>query len=212
MGTDDNPFDDYNQLAMAMLGDCVMAWSHVEVSTDTAVRSLFFMSGLTDDAAEMIALNLGLREKCSIIASLAYLHRPNDRWLSNVLSVANTISNDLRNQRNRILHDTWTIEGTGQLHRKRRSALRVGRPQSREFELVIPSAEPADTTDIHLFAKQAGDAVIELNDLMAAMLDVRRQELERESDARSPPSEGSQMGRLGRLWNRLSRPPQSSQE
>ena len=62
MVTDDNPFDDYNQLAMGMLGNCVMAWSHVEVSTDTAVRSLFFMSGLADDAAEMIALNLGLRE------------------------------------------------------------------------------------------------------------------------------------------------------
>ena len=195
----DNPFEEYNQLAFSMLADCVVAWSHVEQSTDTAISTLLLRSGMAGDAAEMVALNLEIREKCAIIASLAYLYRLDDKWLSDVLTSINTISNDLRNRRNRLLHDTWSIGVGGQIHRRTRGKLRVTKPQSRQFDLIIPTPEPASTDEMARFVTDCLSTVRAFNDLMKQKLEFLREGLPPESG--EPPRDHriSTIGRL-RRW------------
>ena len=109
MSGDSTSYSAINQSVLSMLGDCILGWSHVETATDNSLRAMLHISGMALGATEMVVLNLAIREKCSVMLSLAFVYRLDDDWFGELSGHLNAISNDLRNQRNRILHDTWSI-------------------------------------------------------------------------------------------------------
>lgn len=205
MADDDNPFEEFNQLARAMLGASVIAWSQVEVCTDNAVKILLVRSGMSEEAGNLIVLNLGVREKCSIIGALGYHHRLDDKWLSDVLAVINLIANDLRNQRNRMLHDVWSTGIGDVIQRQKRTSPRVTRPQARQFEIALPGSEVFSPDDVGNFEQACIAAISKLNELMLAHLRHTEKMLLRESGERLQEPQTPSDPRLRRWPQKLQR-------
>lgn len=197
---DENPVVDargkLRELTYAEIGHAVMAWSQVEISTDTALTSLLYLNGTSMASCKLIALNLGVREKCTIIACLAHEVHSSQKWLDALLIALNTISHDLRNRRNRLLHDTWEVKDQFVV-RTTRTPLRVSRPQSRTFSIDIPGPQEDPYIEAHAFGADCQKAVLTLNNLMLSVL----------RDARKEPPEAApeQSPRRRKFWSRLLR-------
>lgn len=154
------------RLGLEALGRAVIAWSHVERVSEATLSILLCGSGMGLDEARIISTTVDLRDRAALVIALGHRAVGKKRWFGKLLEVMNHLSNDLRNNRNRLFHDAWT-EDRGKLSRRTTTKPKLTRPQSRKFELVLPAYEPASVRQINEFIgdclKTAGQLNNEVN-------------------------------------------------
>ena len=93
------------------LGAVCIHWAHLEIFLDWLLDS---MLGIEDRLIfQTLAHNIDFREKLQIVAGLGFLKKPNERWFEVLKISTDQIDNDLRNRRNRFIHDRWGITDDG---------------------------------------------------------------------------------------------------
>jgi hypothetical protein len=79
------------------------------------------------DAAECITANADMERKILMLKGVAFLRRKDDQWFNDLCETLDYISNTLRNERNRFVHDRWTQSPTPV---KRQAKTSLSKPQA----------------------------------------------------------------------------------
>ncbi len=119
------------------LGMISILWSRLELQLDILLLGL--MQLREPEAASIILGSMDLKNKISAILALGFVRKPNDRWYSDLKKLLDEINTDLRNKRNRYMHDYWL--GSEDKVFRLSMAPKVKRPQSREFAIEYHKAE-----------------------------------------------------------------------
>jgi hypothetical protein len=145
------------------LGHVCIAWGQLELHLDMLLKDLLFAeppgdpaSGAKWTAAKCVTTNADMRDKIQIAIALGYLRRPNEEWFDKLKQCLDLIDNDLRNERNRMLHDVWLLHmvvphGAEDVLRKRIQGSKVRKPQAFQRELVIGDEIPVTSDEIGSF-------------------------------------------------------------
>lgn len=152
------------------LGRAVLAWSFVERASELALTALMLGHGMALDEAHIISTAIDVRDRAALITALSHRAVGNKRWFGELVSVMNRLSNELRNSRNRLFHDAWSQKKGGQLSR-RSSKPKLIRPQSRKFELILPTFEPVTIKQIDQFIRDCLDAADQIGTLTDRLAD-----------------------------------------
>jgi len=84
------------------LGWLVMAWGSLERDAGTLLLALIGTKFVYE-----ITGNIDFREKLSIIKSIAFETTPSEEWFGNLDKIIIEIDQNLRPERNRMIHDLW---------------------------------------------------------------------------------------------------------
>lgn len=87
------------------IGYLCIIWSWLELSVNALLCTLAEMD--TFDASAALVQNMSFRDKLAALRTLGFVRKPSDEWYSNLESAVNEIDNDLRPERNRMVHDSW---------------------------------------------------------------------------------------------------------
>jgi hypothetical protein len=198
-----------NRLLVEMLGRSVIAWSQVEKSLDALAKVLMGTGGLSRTASKAITANLDVREKCKIITALAFEEGLPSKQVSAIADAVNSAQNDLRNRRNRLYHDSWSIKD-GRMQKRASTGTRLHRPQAFKLELLVPDYEPIKAAEITSFITDC----LKLSDVLLDHADVVLERMEADVnrvrkralllEARAAGSD-EQYPRPRTLWSRLLR-------
>src|SRR3546814_2313559 len=74
------------------------------------------MEPLEIDASASIVNNMDMRDKIKGLLALGFLKKPSDDWYNELKTTINEIDNDLRPERNRMIHDSWHNTGRSEEH------------------------------------------------------------------------------------------------
>lgn len=90
------------------LGRFIVLWAQLE----QAITILLSRVTISADAVEIAALGgqLDLYAKCRALRALAKRHKLPESWHKTLKKISDYISGQLRERRNRLVHDTWLIE------------------------------------------------------------------------------------------------------
>ena len=87
------------------IGHLCLQWNFVEHTSDIF---LSFLANLDDtEIRAAIINNADARDKWRMIDAVGFIKRPNDDWYRRLKEVINRINNELRPERNRMVHDRW---------------------------------------------------------------------------------------------------------
>jgi hypothetical protein len=104
-----------------------MRWTFLEVMLDQLILALLSVNH--DDIGVSLTSNIEFREKIQIALTVGLKKKYDDAWYENLKELLDKIENDLRVQRNRYVHDLWTLSGT-QI-KKLQFKTSIKRPQAR---------------------------------------------------------------------------------
>ena len=167
----------YELLAQA-IGEVCLEWSYLEtIVHDMALHLAVYRDGAYDGDSVRhpfhVALShMKLRERIFVVKALAHdVDAPAD-YYDRLSSLLSKIDNDLTVERNRYVHDLWTIESD---HISRFApGPKVVRPQSRKRELVMGTEVVfADVTEVRRFfdrLREARDSLIDLENELAGLI------------------------------------------
>ncbi|HTV69759.1 MAG TPA: hypothetical protein VMF90_14590, partial [Rhizobiaceae bacterium] len=139
-----------SEIMVLSLGRSVIAWSYLERAVEHSLGILLTAHGVPFAESEIISTNVSLRDRVPLIATLAHRKFASAPWFDELIDLTNLASNELRNRRNRIVHDAWA-DDTGRLSRRSSSKPKLIRPQSRKYDLQIPGFEPVEFDSISSF-------------------------------------------------------------
>jgi hypothetical protein len=152
------------------LGHVCIAWGHLEEHLDMLIKDLLFAeppgnpaSGNQWQAAQCVTANTDMRDKVQITLALGYLRRPDEIWFDKLKSCLDGIDNELRTQRNRMLHDIWIpnqiVPGNIEnVLRVRTQGTKIRRPQAFQRELVTREEIPVTAAEIWKLRNKIRDA------------------------------------------------------
>jgi len=144
------------------IGHLCIAWSSLESLTDLFLTVLLKMG--RPDVNSAVIHNADTREKWQMIISVGFLKQINTDWYGRLLSLMNHIDNDLRPERNRMVHDRWDYS---QATIKRfRPIARVLKIQSRELAFRDGESKPISEEDVWVLAITVMAAFGELIELL----------------------------------------------
>src|SRR3546814_7040665 len=89
---------------------------------------------------------MDMREKIKVLLALGFLKKPADDWYSEFKTTINEIDNDLRPERNRMIHDSW--HNTGDEAFRLTTYAKVSHVQARELALHFGEGKPIGPSDI----------------------------------------------------------------
>lgn len=178
------------------LGTAVISWSYLERAVDLLFGTLLGRLGLHTRSADLIAQNVEVREKAKIVVALACDARLPAGELERTIALMNAVQNDLRNERNRLFHDSWSYK-EGAVARRKTTGSRIVRPQSRKVELLLPmpkAVEPGEITAFLARCDAISDEIISVGERLIEAMPTDKSGLSREQS-------------LGRqtFWSRLLR-------
>lgn len=111
-------FDDH----ASAIGYVCITWSILEAHVNQMVAYLCGIQPGTDES-RTLTNNIDFRRKLEIIQTMGFLKKPNDEWWADTRWLtASHIDNDLRNRRNRFVHDVWIADEEGWIKRQERTA------------------------------------------------------------------------------------------
>ena len=139
--------------AVELLGRSLIAWSYLELCVDTLLLAVLSLKGLWSDAGDLIVANLDIREKASITVALGCVASLPKSTKADIVTSMNRVQNELRNERNRLFHDSWRV-GEGGLSRRKTTGTKVVRPQARALSLELPAEEPVSVEAIRAFVEK----------------------------------------------------------
>jgi hypothetical protein len=128
------------------IGRMCLYWSELETTV-----SLFLLKlcDIPDSTTKNVIFGaLDFRSKLHALLPMAFSKKPDDDWYARVEKVVNQIDNDLRAERNRIIHDSWIeMPGSDGPHRMRIFG-RVVNAQSRTKKLQLADYRPFTPKDV----------------------------------------------------------------
>jgi hypothetical protein len=104
-----------------------MRWTFLEVMLDQLILALLSID--SDDTGVSLTSNIDFREKIQIALAVGLKKKLDEVWYDKLKELLDQIDNDLRLQRNRYVHDLWTLSGT-QI-KKLQFKTSIKRPQAR---------------------------------------------------------------------------------
>jgi hypothetical protein len=106
-----------NRKVANRLGRLCMSWSHLELDLTLLLHSLM---GVSDPTVNNTILGvMGLREKIQALHTIGFKRAPSRQWYDSLSKTLTMIDNDLRPERNRMIHDFWITDIDGDLQRSR---------------------------------------------------------------------------------------------
>jgi hypothetical protein len=198
-----------NRLLVEMLGRSVVSWSQVEKSIDALARMLMGEGGLNKGGATVMTANLDIREKCKIIVALAFQAGLSSKQVTGIAETVNVAQNELRNRRNRLYHDSWSLKN-GLFQKRSSTGTRLHRPQAFKLELLVPDYEPIKASEISSFINDCLKISDELLDHCEVLLKRMEARLKRTQERVERlealvPEHGEQSPRSKTFWSRLLR-------
>ena|ERR1051325_2273963 len=157
-------FPDFLRLTAETLGFLVMWWSSLEIDLDRSIMLLLQAEGLRPGGLHHeIVGHIDFREKLQILRSVAFRIKPTQKWFSDVDKLLNHIDNELRPERNRMIHDRWFYGHPiiAEPMVRRTASPRLRRPQSRQqvLEREAKRIAPEDIWRLCNAVRDAGFAI-----------------------------------------------------
>jgi hypothetical protein len=129
------------------IGRLCTTWSRLEVSLMSLLDALWAIPDRT--LVNILMGALDMRGKVQVIIPLAFHRRPNDAWFDAVQTEMNTIDNVLRPERNRMVHDFWTVADGDTSANRFQFGARVVKDQ-RTKKLQLANIKDVSANDITL--------------------------------------------------------------
>ena len=133
------------------IGRMCLYWSELEMEVTLALDALM---NINDRVPRNILLGaMDFRTKLQVLLPVAFNCKINDHWYSELETVINIINGELRNERNRIIHDSWfEFPARDNSHKTHRVRLygKVVNKQSRTKELQLADYRPFGPKDVGL--------------------------------------------------------------
>ena len=134
------PFADHAQ----WIGYLCIAWNWLDLEIDAI---LFALMGSDDESATAAVIyNMDQRDKIRAVLALGFIKKPSDDWYAELRSVVNEIDNNLRNERNRMVHDVWRFDGQD-IFRLTKYA-KVAHEQARKLAIIFGEGKPVSPADL----------------------------------------------------------------
>ena len=140
------------------IGRLCLVWSRLEVSVMMLLDALLDIPDRT--TVNILMGTLDFRGKLQALIPLAFSKKRNDAWFERLHEEVNNIDNALRTERNRMVHDFWTIE-PGSPARRMQLAPKVVKDQ-RDKKLTLANVKPVTPNEITLLIvriAKAGGAI-----------------------------------------------------
>lgn len=152
-----HPYDDL----FCAVGRVVYEWSWLENDVAALVFDLsaidmpsFYSSFEGDALVNALSANLDLKANIAIIKTLAFAIDDQSDFYTRVERVTNFIGNELRNTRNRYVHDRWHIN-TGKVIRYKSGTVIKREPSSGKRLISYGSTEEyASVSEVDAFAEK----------------------------------------------------------
>ena len=122
---------------------CIM-WAQLEFHIDSLLLRL--LANPQAQTAGMLVSQMDLRNKIAALRTIGFDQSPNKKWYSELEKELNTIDNDLRPARNRVVHDSWYKIGDD-VYRLWRNA-KVIKEQPRTQVLKLWDTKPVTLSDL----------------------------------------------------------------
>lgn len=143
------------------LGHLVMVYSGLERTVSSILGTLLKLSF---PAGHAVLGNIELPKAITIIRAYGFTRRPNEDWYARLEKVMNHVENDLRPERNRMIHATWAVAGTDMIRVSPR--VKVIRPQAGEPRELSKDQPSISVSDINTLTVKVIEAEIEIHRLM----------------------------------------------
>ncbi len=150
-----------------LVGASIMAFSHVEHSVEATAYTLLTLFGLHPNQAEVVNLNVKMRENAPIALALAHQARVEKGTLERLERSLATATSSLRNRRNRIAHDSWRMSEAG-MTKRNTSGTKVAK---QPVQLIIPQYEPVNVDEIVSFIRDCEAVIESLGEVRLALID-----------------------------------------
>lgn len=144
------------------IGRLCIYWSELELYVTLFLIDLLDIEDKT--SKNVIAGLLDFRAKLQTLLPMGFARKPSDDWYAGLEKAVNHIDNDLRPERNRMIHDTWTGPEEGSSLRMQLSA-RVVNAQSRTKVLTLAVTKQVKAEDIGRLYEKVIAATDTINDL-----------------------------------------------
>jgi hypothetical protein len=144
------------------LGFLVMLWGRLEELINVGVLRLLRVRRVR---YELVG-HIDFREKIQIVKSVAFTLAPGTAWFDDIEKHLNFIDNELRPERNRMIHDLWWMQ-----HKTHTSMVRFGsspklkRPQSRQ-KVLAHDMLPITAEEVWAFVARVVQAMDDFVDLI----------------------------------------------
>jgi len=148
------------------LGHLCMAWSWLELEIDTFLIVLVTPDDYDIGAA--IVYNMDFRDKLRAALATGFIKKPSDDWYDELKSAINEIDNDLRKERNRMIHDSWHHTGSD-IFRLTNYA-KVEHEQARKLVIHFGEGKPIKPSDIYVLMMKIFAAGGHLDNLLGRYL------------------------------------------
>jgi hypothetical protein len=152
------------------IGHVCIQWGQMELLIDMLLAALLFAHppGHPPTTGKMrlaacISANSDIRAKIQMALAVGYLRRPNDKWFLKLEKCLNRIDSQLRERRNRIIHDLWMVSqsipgGAQEIIRKRTQGTKITKPQAFQRILEQPKTETIKAKEIWQLRDDISDA------------------------------------------------------
>ena len=134
-------FNGFDGHATAIGYTCI-TWSILETEIDELTSILCGIQPNTDESRSITG-NVDIRDKINICLALGFIRKPDDEWFCDLQFTLQTfVDNDLRNRRNRFIHDRWIAGHSSVI--KRQEAAKIRKPQANQ--LVLETFKETDVS------------------------------------------------------------------
>jgi hypothetical protein len=131
------------------LGYVCIQWANLELEVDAWLAN-FIPLGHTP-INDIVTSEIDFRAKLAIVKNLAYSKSLNPKWFDEVKALLDLIDNQLRCERNRMIHDLWLSHGhENRPARMTRSTKLSKQPGSGDLKLTVNPVAPMPISEIAL--------------------------------------------------------------
>lgn len=145
------------------LGFLCMAWSWLELEINAALLIILQPAEETTTAA--VIYNMDFRDKLKAILAAGFTKKPSDEWFAELKTLIDEVDNDLRNERNRMVHDSWHWGGDD-IFRVTTHA-KVAHEQAKKLSIYFGEGKTMKPSDIFVLIVRVFAAGGHIDDLMA---------------------------------------------
>jgi len=155
------------------IGYVCIHWAHMELEIDGWLSCLTPLEPAPVN--DIVISEIDFRAKLTIIKNLAHVRAHNRKWFKSVKVLLDHINNDLRPERNRMVHDLWLVKGyEDQPGRMTRGAKLSKEPPAGDFKLTTNPMAPMPVSDIIDLLAQIVAAQAILFNLRGQWLEAKR--------------------------------------
>lgn len=147
-----DPMDEHAQ----EIGRLSILWSRLELRLTMLLDDLLEIQDRT--TLNILLGSLDMRTKVKILMPLAFSKKRSDDWFERLQDELNRIDNELRSERNRMIHDFWTIDERGGPASRMQLAPRVVKDQKTQ-KLKLANVKPVTAAEITVLTVRVATAI-----------------------------------------------------